>query len=278
MAPDASNRITVYVATESPFSHRVTYALEETKIPHDPVWIDLFNKPDWFRQNVHGVMKVCSSFSHPLALANHAHSTVQKVPYLVHGGPQLHEDEEPGPGSVRIPESLVILEYLADVFPTSGLLPADPVLRAKARLFIQSVETKFIPAFVGFLFMGAPVHAILGAIDVLQSFLPAEGFVVGTWSIADATFAPFFLRLETLLKNGLGLYDERAGKEAHAALHSERFARIQTWITDNLARPSLKQTWDEEHYIQKYMQRLDIARKTGTFAPGLDIPANLKQK
>ncbi|TFK79324.1 hypothetical protein K466DRAFT_606233 [Polyporus arcularius HHB13444] len=257
MAPDASNRITVYVATESPFSHRVTYALEETKITHDPVWIDLFNKPDWFRQNVHGVMK---------------------VPYLVHGGPQLHEDEEPGPGSVRIPESLIILEYLADVFPTSGLLPADPALRAKARLFIQSVETKFIPAFVGFLFMGAPVHAILGAIEALQSFLPAEGFVLGTWSIADATFAPFFLRLEALLKNGLGLYDESAGKEAHAALHSERFARIQTWITDNLARPSFKKTWDEEHYIQKYTQRLDIARKTGTFAPGLDIPANLKQK
>ncbi len=224
---------------------QVTYALEETKIPHDPVWIDLFNKPDWFRQNVHDVMKVCSTASHTLALAAHAHFTVQQVPYLVHGSPQLHENEEPGPGSVRIPESLVILEYLADVFPNSGLLPTHPALRAKARLFIQSVETKFIPAFVGFLFMGAPVHAVLGAIETLQSFLPAKGFVLGAWSIADATFAPFFLRLEALLKNGLGLYNESAGQEAHAALHSERFARIQTWIADNLARPSLKQTWDE---------------------------------
>ena len=79
---------------------------------------------------------------------------------------------KPAPGTVRLPESLIILEYLADVFPDAGLLPADPALRAKARLFAQTVETKFIPAFVGFLFMGAPVPAILGAVEALQSLLP----------------------------------------------------------------------------------------------------------
>ena len=161
------------------------------------------------------------------------------------GGPELHENEEPAPGIVRLPESLIILEYLADVFPDAGLLPADPALRAKARLFAQTVETKFIPAFVGFLFMGAPVPAILGAVEALQSLLPAEGFAVGDWSIADAAFAPFFLRLSMLGKNGLRLYDESAGKEAYAALHSERFARIQKWLADNLARSSMQSTWDE---------------------------------
>ena len=151
---------------------------------------------------------------------------------------------KPAPGTVRLPESLIILEYLADVFPDAGLLPADPALRAKARLFAQTVETKFIPAFVGFLFMGAPVPAILGAVEALQSLLPAEGFAIGDWSIADAAFAPFFLRLSMLGKNGLGLYDESAGK-TYAALLSERFARIQKWLADNLARSSMQNTWDE---------------------------------
>ena len=48
-----------------------------------------------------------------------------------------------------------------------------------------------------------------------------------------------------LLKNGLGLYDESAGKEAYAALHSERFARIQKWLADNLARFSMHSSWNE---------------------------------
>ncbi|KAI0699158.1 hypothetical protein C8T65DRAFT_697725 [Cerioporus squamosus] len=239
------------IIEDSPFAHRVTYALQEAKIPHHPIWIDLFEKPDWFGHKVYGATQ---------------------VPYLVHGGPELHEDEEPASGTVCIPESLVILEYLADVFPNSGFLPGDSALRAKARLFIHSVETKFIPAFVGFLFMGAPVSTLLGAVEVLQSLLPAEGFVIGDWSIADAAFAPFYLRLETLLKNGLGLYDEGAGKEAYAALHSDTFARIQKWLADNLALPSIQETWDEGTYIQKFNQRMDIARKTGTWAPGLDIP------
>lgn len=225
---------------------QVTYALQEAQIPHEPVWIDLFNKPDWFVKKVYPeAMQVSPSAVPWYAPWMVAYPAVPQVPYLVHGGPELREKEEPAPGTVCVPESRVILEYLADVFPHSGLLPADPALRARARLFMHSMETKFIPAFVGFLFMGAPVSAILGAVEALQKSLPAEGFVLGDWSIADAAFAPFFLRLDTLLENGLGLYERSAGEEAYAALHSEPFARIQRWIADNLARPSMQRTWDE---------------------------------
>lgn len=38
---------------------------------------------------------------------------------------------------VNIPESGVLLELVADLFPESGLNPSDPVQRAEARYFAQ---------------------------------------------------------------------------------------------------------------------------------------------
>ncbi|KAI0703267.1 hypothetical protein C8Q76DRAFT_684415 [Earliella scabrosa] len=245
-----TKRITVYVAIDSPFSHRLPLALREANIPYSTIWIDLLNKPEWFEK---------------------------KIPYIVYGGPELHEDEAPSPDAVAFGESLVILEFLADLYPNAGLLPADPALRAKARLFAHAVETKFIPAFVGFLFMGMPPAALLAVVEGMQAMLPPEGgFVLGEWSIADAAFVSFFLRLDMLLRRGLGLYKESAGKEAYAALHSPQFARIQKWLADNMARPSMAETWDEEANARKFAQRLERIKETGVIAKGLTIPVQHK--
>ena len=91
------------------------------------------------------------------------------MPYLVYGGAKLNPDEAPSADAVGIPDSLVILEFLADLYPNAGLLPADLALRAKARLFAHAVEPKFIPAFVGFLFMGMPHAALLAVVDTIAS-------------------------------------------------------------------------------------------------------------
>jgi glutathione S-transferase len=56
-----------------------------------------------------------------------------QVPVLVHDG-------------AVITESTVINEYLDDVFPAVGLRPADPVERAKMRIWSKFVDEYFCPA------------------------------------------------------------------------------------------------------------------------------------
>lgn len=62
---------------------------------------------------------------------------VGKVPTLTYGGPSVNP-EDPSPLSAKITESNVILEFLADLYPDSGLLLKDPVLPAKVRFFVDA--------------------------------------------------------------------------------------------------------------------------------------------
>ena len=149
-----------------------------------------------------------------------------------------------------MPESLVINEFLADIFPNAGLLPTDPALRAKARLFTQYTDTKLVPAFAGFIFgLGVPVEGLLGVMEGLQRMLPAEGFAVGAWSIADAAVMPILMRLGQILDSNPPTIKEDAANQAREALASPQFARIRKYIADNVARPSMAKTWDKVSFL-----------------------------
>ena len=69
---------------------------------------------------------------------------VLQVPVSVYGSPRS-EPENPSPDSVKIAESVVLLEFIADLYPDSGLLPKDPVDRVPARFFIDAFTTKVFP-------------------------------------------------------------------------------------------------------------------------------------
>ncbi|KAI9061581.1 glutathione transferase omega class [Trametes sanguinea] len=236
-------RITVYVAADSPFPQRVLLALEEAGATYDAIWIDLMNKEEWYEKMVN--------------------PAGGKVPFLVYGGPKLHPGEAPSADAVKIPESRVILEFLADIFPTAHLLPKDPVLRARARLFITTVDTKLIKALVGFLFLRAPLEDLLAVFEELQAALPPTGFAVGEWSIADACLIPVLLRVRSLLENAMGHYPAEVAKEGVDALRSPRFARLQQYYEDVMARPSTAKTWDEETVKASFARRMDRFLKTG---------------
>ncbi|KAI0366075.1 thioredoxin-like protein [Pilatotrama ljubarskyi] len=235
-------RITLYAAVDSPFVHRVRLALEEAKATYDIIWIDLLNKPEWYQEKV---------------------NPTGKIPVLVYGGPKLHADEEPSPEAERLTESLVILEFLVDIFPEARLLPTDPVSRARARLFYETVETVTLQPFFRFIFLDAPAETVLSALETLQAMLPPSGFVVGDWSIADAAFVAILIRLEVYLKNGLGAYRPEVGKEALEAFESPRFARLRTYLEDNKARPSMAKAFEEDAVKTKMQQRVERFRKTG---------------
>lgn len=148
---------------------------------------------------------------------------------------------------MQIPESLVILEFLADLFPDAHLLPADPVARTRARLFAYTVDTKLIPAFMGAAFMGAPMDGLISVLEAFQAMLPKEGgYAVGErWSIADAAFTPLLVRIDGVLEQNPPTMAPGVAAQALEVLRSERFARLQQYKRDNVARPSMGKTYDE---------------------------------
>ncbi|KAH9037331.1 hypothetical protein EDB84DRAFT_1142047 [Lactarius hengduanensis] len=101
------------------------------------------------------------------------------VPALVYGSPKSGP-ENPSPESARITQSLVLLEFVADLYPDSGLLPKDPVERARVRFFIDAVSTKVSPPFFAFLVRSESPDVFIAAVAEIQELLPpAAQFAVG---------------------------------------------------------------------------------------------------
>jgi RNA polymerase-associated protein len=99
--------MTLYSGTTCPFSQRCRNVLYEKGMDFQIVDVDLHNKPE------------------DLAVMN----PYNQVPVLVERDLILYE-------------SNIINEYIDDRFPHPQLMPADPVMRARARLFLFRFETE----------------------------------------------------------------------------------------------------------------------------------------
>ncbi|TFY53118.1 hypothetical protein EVG20_g10258 [Dentipellis fragilis] len=232
-----AQEITLYTAKVCPFAQRVEIAFEEAGVKPTKYQIDLQNKPDWYAPKV---------------------NPASKVPALAYGGPKV-TPENPSPESTKLAESLVLLEFVADLYPNATLHPKDPVALARARFFIDQVSTKVLPPFFAFSMRGEAPDALLKALKELQALLPpGGGFAVGPeFSIADAAFAPFLGRLELNLRHDLGLYPVGEGLKVHKQVfEGAEFARLQQYFKDIVARPSFKTTFDEAYLLEHAKARL----------------------
>src|SRR3974390_903284 len=97
--------MTLYSGTTCPFSQRCRNVLYEKGMDFQIVDVDLHNKPE------------------DLAVMN----PYNQVPIL-------------GERDLILYESNIINEYIDDRFPHPQLMPADPVMRARARLFLFRFE------------------------------------------------------------------------------------------------------------------------------------------
>ena len=97
--------MTLYSGTTCPFSHRCRIVLYEKGMDFQIIDVDLFNKPE------------------DLAALNPYNQT----PVLVERDLILYE-------------SNIINEYIDERFPHPQLMPPDPVMRARARLFLYRFE------------------------------------------------------------------------------------------------------------------------------------------
>ena len=97
--------MTLYSGTTDPYSHRCRFVLFEKGMDFQVIDVDVFNKPE------------------DLAVMN----PYNRVPVLVERDLILYEAN-------------IINEYIDERFPHPQLMPADPVMRARARLFLHRFE------------------------------------------------------------------------------------------------------------------------------------------
>lgn len=179
-----------------PFVQRSVIVLLEKKVPFDITYIDLSNPPDWFK----------------------AISPMGKVPVLKVDDTVLFE-------------SAVIMEYLDEVNPPT-LHPQHPLRKAQNRAWIEFSSTLFFCQYN--LTMTAKDAAEFNRqCDEMRSKLAqVEPQLVGPYfngpefSLADAAFAPLFMRLSLLEGwHAIGLYDG--------------LPKVKAWAEALLSRPAV---------------------------------------
>jgi len=169
--------MTLYSGTTDPFSQRCRIVLYEKGMDFQIVDVDVFNKPE------------------DLMIIN----PYNMVPVLVERDLVLYE-------------SNIINEYIDERFPHPQLMPADPVMRARARLFLHRFESEMF-CHIGALESGVQKTADKASQSVRDSltqiapiFAKQKFMLNDEYSMLDVAIAPLLWRLDH--------YDIQLSKEA----------------------------------------------------------------
>jgi stringent starvation protein A len=159
--------MTLYSATTCPFSHRCRIVLYEKGMDFQIIDVDLHNKPE--------DLAIMTPYS--------------RVPVLVERDLILYE-------------SNIINEYIDDRFPHPQLMPADPVMRARARLFLYRFEQGLF-CHIDAVEHGNPKTAdkaraaIRDNLTVIAPVFAKQKHMLGDdFSMLDVAIAPLLWRLD----------------------------------------------------------------------------------
>lgn len=159
--------MTLYSGTTDPFSQRCRIVLYEKGMDFQIIDVDVFNKPE------------------DLVIMN----PYNMVPVLVER-------------DLVLCESNIINEYIDERFPHPQLMPADPVMRARARLFLHRFESEMF-CHIGALESGVQKTADKARLSVSDSltqiapiFAKQKFMLNDEYSMLDVAIAPLLWRLE----------------------------------------------------------------------------------
>lgn len=157
----------LYSGTSCPYSHRCRIVLFEKGMDFEVIDVDLMNK------------------SEDVAAIN----PYGKVPVLVERDLVLYEAN-------------IINEYIDERFPHPQLMPPDPVMRGRARLFLHRFEQELY-SHVEVIEHGVPKAAekartiIRDNLTQLAQILTNQKFLLGNeYSMLDVAIAPLLWRLD----------------------------------------------------------------------------------
>ncbi len=159
--------MTLYSGITDPFSHRCRIVLYEKGMDFEIIDVDLMNKPE------------------DLAVMN----PYNRTPVLVERDLVLYE-------------SNIINEYIDERFPHPQLMPADPVMRARARLFLFRFEQELFN-HVQTLESGtqkaqekARLYIRENLIQIAPIFVKQKYMLGEEFSMLDVAIAPLLWRLD----------------------------------------------------------------------------------
>jgi len=159
--------MTLYSGTICPYSHRCRIVLFEKGMDFQVIDVDVFNKPE------------------DLAVMN----PYNKVPVLVERDLILYEAN-------------IINEYIDERFPHPQLMPADPVMRARARLFLHRFEQELFCHIEGLESgVAKTVEKARAAVrenltQISPVFLKQKYMLGDEFSMLDVAIAPLLWRLD----------------------------------------------------------------------------------
>ncbi len=150
-----STMMNLYSGTTCPFSHRCRIVLYEKQMDFQVIDVDLFNKPE------------------DIAVIN----PYNRVPVLVDRDLVLYE-------------SNIINEYIDERFPHPQLMPPDPIMRARARQLLFTME-----------------HELFSHIDVLEKNLKSAE--KSRQHVRDrlTELAPIFIKQKHMLGDEFSMLD-----------------------------------------------------------------------
>lgn len=125
-------------------------------------------------------------------------------------------------------ESAVINEYLDEKFPELPLLPSDRLQRAKARIWIDFLNSRVHPAASDLSHKREPERArqqLHQHLTTLDRELDGKKFIVGEYSLADVSFIPFYVR-----------------RQRYGFPIDDNFPNLKRWGDGLIARPAVSST------------------------------------
>jgi RNA polymerase-associated protein len=157
----------LYSGTTCPFSHRCRFVLYEKGMDFQVIDVDMYNKPE------------------DIAVMN----PYNRLPVLVERDLVLYE-------------SNIINEYIDERFPHPQLMPADPVMRARARLMLFNMEVELFSQ-IDALDSGkekpverARAHVTDRLIELAPMLAKSKYWMGDDFSMLDVAIAPLLWRLD----------------------------------------------------------------------------------
>jgi len=223
--PLKENQLRLYSMRFCTFVRRAKLVLAAKNIPYEEVFINLADPPEWYLKK----------------------NPVGEVPLLEWIDPNSKETQ-------FIPESLVVSDYLDDLYSENRLHPLDPYLKAKQKVLVGrfgNVQSAFYKIF------GGDIQS--GIEDLNNSLVPYEEALQDTFfggskpGMVDYMIWPWFAYLPRLSESGFVLNAD--GK----------LPKVDAWVKAMLADEAVQKTTVPAEIVKKFIE----SRKQGK--PNYDI-------
>ncbi|KAJ2722853.1 hypothetical protein GGI07_003040 [Coemansia sp. Benny D115] len=224
--PYEEGQYTIYTCEVCPYTMRALCGFDLANVPVKIIYIDLFNKPAWYK------------------LVN----------------PQLKFPSLRTPDGTILTESLVISEYIADKYPEAQLLPTNPIERAQLRLFVEIFLSRIIPHNFGLLAAATKEEQEAKKVLLLKGIKEASDELLRQWerpggkggnfwrgdkfSLAEANVTPFVNQL---------LASEHW--RGFTVPQTEEYSAFNKWVKTYSAHPTYVKFAKSKEVISQVLKR-----------------------